>query len=172
MTTLLARSGAALLLALAPLCGGCSDKLPMDHRSGPAADDNVEEPLAEDVKPYENALRVANSVLELVKAGDTKSVYEQYLDPRQQQKATAEQFAGFLKAPTKQYGPMLQFKPMQWGFAHRKGDGMKLLYVTKIVEHANGLLAYHFQFEDDGKYAKLTGVTMLPHKVAGPPGPP
>lgn len=169
---LAARLSAATLLLLAPLLGGCGDGLPKAQRSGTETDDYVEEPLREEVKGYESALRVSNSVLELIQKGDTKAVYEQYIDPRLQQKATAEQFAAPIRLTFEKFGPVKQWKPMQWGFAHAEGKGMKILYSTKIVEHERGTLRYHFQFEEDGKYAKLTGIGVNERKGSGPPGPP
>jgi hypothetical protein len=171
-TPLAARFSAATLLLLAPLLGGCGDKQPMSYRSGTVTDDYVEGPLMDDVKGYENALRVSNSVLDMLKAGDAKGVYELYIDPRLQQKATAEQFAMPIQVTIKKFGPIQQYKPMQWGFAHAKADGLTILYVTKLVEHERGMLRYHFQFEDDGKYAKLIGIDVKARKGVAPPGPP
>ncbi|MBK7643072.1 MAG: hypothetical protein IPJ19_08470 [Planctomycetes bacterium] len=161
------------LFLLAPFLGGCGGGGADALRSGPETDDYIEEPLREEVKPYENALRVSNQVLDLLKTGDSKTVYEKYLDPRLQAKAPAEQFAKPVEATLKAYGPMKEYKPLQWGFVHgTTPEGMKTIYVTKIVQHERGMLRYHFLFEDDGKYAQLIGIEVKARKGVGPPGPP
>src|SRR5262245_42158991 len=106
-----ARLAAASFLLLAPFLGGCADKPPMGLRSGTEDDDYVEQPLSDAAKGFENALLLSNRALELIQAGDTKAVYDQFLDPRLHAKATAEQFAAPIEGNLKKFGPIKQFKP-------------------------------------------------------------
>jgi len=166
-THLAARLATLSLLVLAPLCGGCGEKLP----AGPVPPEYAEAPLKDEVKPFENALRVSNAILDLIEKGDTNAIYEQYLDPRLKQKATAEQFSKPLHVTLDKFGKLAAYKPMQWGFAQNTEGGMKLLYSTKIVAHERGWMIYQFQFEDDGVYAKLVGIAVQERKAGAAPAP-
>ena len=147
-----------LFLGLLLSClGSCGDK-------GPE--------LPPEAKPYANALRVSNAALERFQKGEIQKAYEEYLDPRLQQKLSAEQFTAPIRATLQKFGPIRQSNPAQYAFAHGQNATMKLLFSTKVVQHERATLRYQFQFEDDGKYEKIVGMSVddgKPPPKAAPP---
>jgi hypothetical protein len=154
----LLRAATALLLCAA-LPAGCGDSLP----PGPVPSGYVESPLRPEAQAFAPALQTSNAVLELLQKGETAAVYQRYVDPRLQQKASAEQFAKPLQATFAQLGPIAAFKPLQWGFTQGESEGMRVLYCTKIVAHERGWITWQFTFEE-GKYERFTGIAVQERK--------
>lgn len=68
------------------------------------------------------------------------------------------------------YGPVREFKPMQWSFGTRVENGRELLYSTKLVDHEKGRIRYIFVFDNDDKYERLVGFHWRPYAGVHTPG--
>lgn len=141
-------------------CGPCGSAVQFHvdvyNRSGSLDDDYVEEPISKSSSKYAHALEVSNEIVESLRDGKTHEVYERWFGEALRQSASEAQFAEALRG-LEDFGPVREFRPMQWSFASRLEMGKPVLYSTKIVEHVKGRIGYVCVFEDDGKYQTLLG---------------
>ncbi len=150
-------------------------------RSGTYQDDYLENPIDKEFVQYENALAVSNEILDLMKAGDSKKIADDYVLEELKLLLTEDQIDKMIKGAEAKYGKIVSYKPMQWGFEPRVENGKRdksefnkiiaekygnkkaakkipILFSVKIVEHEKGLVNYWFQFPSDGKYEKVLGI--------------
>ncbi len=150
-------------------------------RSGTYQDDYLENPINEEFIQYKNALTVSNEILDLMKAGDSKTIADNYVLEELKPLLTEEEINKVIVGAEKKYGKIVSYKPMQWGFEPRVENGKRdksefnkiiaekygnkkagkkipILFSVKIVEHEKGLVNYWFQFPSDGKYEKVLGI--------------
>ena len=60
------------------------------------------------------------------------------------------------------WGPVVEYKPMQWGFATGFENGEDVIYSTKIVVHEDSSGFYILAFPDDGAYREILGFNIRP----------
>lgn len=163
------------ILAAAPFtaCGPCGPAVQVQvhvtNRSGPLADDYVEEPISTRSAKYARALEVSNATIDELRAGKSHQVYSGRFGDVLRGLVSEDQFENSLR-PLATYGPVREYKPMQWSFATRIEKGRELLYSTKLVEHEKGRILYVFVFENDGKYERFVGFHWRPYTGVHTPG--
>lgn len=164
------------------MLSGCNFDTREAGRSGTYQDDNKENPIREDFLVYKPALETSNKVLDLMKAGDSQTIANQYVLDEIKPLLTEKDIKGVIKKAEAKYGKIVSYKPMQWGFepkvengkrdksefnrilAEKYGDGKKaakkipVVFSVKVVQHEKALVNYWFQFPDDMKYDKLLGI--------------
>lgn len=178
---LINKSVVALLVAFSLVLSACNYDTRASGRSGTYQDDYLENPIGDDFVQYENALTTSNEVLDLMIAGDSKTIANDYVLEELKPLLTEQEIADVIAKAESQYGKIVGYKPMQWGFEPRVENGKRdksefnrivaekygdkqankkipILFSVKIVEHENALVNYWFQFPSDGEYNKLLGI--------------
>ena len=143
----------AFAIVLAALLSACETDYYVSNNSSQGDNDYFEEPISERSEKYAPALELSNQFIEHFSTGDIEAI-RQLMDPRLRELAPADTLQTMHETVASHYGPVVEFKPMQWGFAtHTKPDNV--LVSVKIVIHANGEAFYVFKFEDDGEYDQI-----------------
>lgn len=148
-------------LTLIAFLSACDASSTISVRSGTVDNAYVSEPLSERAIQFENALAVSNEMIEGMKFGDLKSIYNSRFDSLLASQVTYDDFVLMLSPITEKLGKMVAYKPMQWDFTTGKGEGVNLLYSAKIVEYEQGLVKYIFVFDSDGDYSKIIGFQFM-----------
>lgn len=170
-----------LVFVNALMLSACNYDTRSAGRSGSYQDDYKENPIREDFLEYKPALLTSNKILDLMKAGNTKKIANDYVLEEIKPLLTEQQLNDLLKKSEAKYGKIVSYKPMQWGFEPRVENGKRdksefnkilaqkygdkkaakkipILFSVKIVQHEKALVNYWFQFPADGQYNKLLGV--------------
>lgn len=145
-------------------------KFRINNRSGTLDDDYVAEPLSKLSKKYENALKVSNEILVKIKAKNYSSIYDVYFDEKLKTMLSKERFETQMLNLEGEYGDLVRFKKMQWGFFTTEENGETFLCSKKIVEHQRTMLKYLFVFRNDGDFYKIVGIQIRERKGVQPPG--
>ncbi|MEO0423020.1 MAG: hypothetical protein AAF184_11825 [Pseudomonadota bacterium] len=132
----------------------------MTLNSSEGDNDYFEEPLSGPARKYATALEVSNQFVESFGSGDAEAVYA-LLDPRLQQVFSMEELTAFMERISGNIGPLVEFKPMQWGFS-TFGELPNIVVSTKIAIHENTEVFYVLNFPDDGSYKGLVGLNVSP----------
>lgn len=150
-------------------------------RSGTYQDDYLENPINEDFVQYAPALKTSNTLIELMQSGKANIIADQYVLDELKPLLTAADIQDLIDKSTAEYGAIVHYKPMQWGFEPKTENGKRdksefnrllaekygdkkagnkipILFSVKIVEHERGMVNYWFQFPADGKYQKILGI--------------
>lgn len=167
----------ASMLALS----ACNYDTRASGRSGSYQEDYAENPIHKDFLQYKPALITSNKIIDLMKAGDAKSIAENYVLEEIQPLLTEKQIAEVIAKAEAKYGKIVSYKPMQWAFEPKVENGKRdksefnrivaekygdkkankkipILFSVKIVQHEKALVNCWFQFPSDGKYDKLLGI--------------
>lgn len=165
MTTYKSVVAAFTLCLVLAAVSGCAPEVSTSVRSGSVHDDFVEEPLPDDVRKYEPVLRVSNTVMEQVLAGDYSTVHRMLVPQVAAQLSEAQLQKGLAELHDS-LGPVRAYKPMQWGFSFGEHEGIPLIQSTKIVRHEKGDVLYTLVFKRDGSLDQLLGfyAKPRPHK--------
>lgn len=187
MNTLSKSVASAVLISVSLVLSACNYDTRSSGRSGTYQDDYRENAINEDFVQYENALKTSNKILALMKAGDSKTIAEDYVLEEIKPLLTEDMIAKMLADSEAKYGKIVSFKPMQWGFEPRVENGKRdksefnriisekygnkkaghkipILFSVKIVEQEKGMVNYWIQFPSDGKYDKILGIYYKPRK--------
>ncbi len=155
------------------LLGGCDDVVETFEnslRSGTVANDDVEAPLSDKAKQYENALKLSNEFLALWQKKDFQSIYDNLIDSEAQEKLSIAKMADIYNNVEKTYGALIDYKPGQWAFEPKRANRQQFLFSIKIVVHEKAKLNYLFQFFLDGEYKKLVGFYVREKPALRAPG--
>ena len=148
----------AIFFALIPvvwLAAACDVNSSSANNSSQGDNDYFEEPISERSEKYSPALETSNAFIEHFSHGQLVEA-RGLLDPRLQAIISEEQFLALHEQMLNEYGPLLEYKPMQWGFAtHTKRPNV--LASVKIAIHQNAEMFYVITFEDDGIYDRIIG---------------
>ena len=126
-------------------------------RSGNLDNDYIEQPLSKNVNKYKQALNTSNEIIDLIQVRDYGQVYDRYLDASAKQRIDKTVFMKVMSDNEENWGAVVKYKPMQWGFYPRTEDGDDLLHSVKIVEQSKDMMKYIFTFKDDDQYQKVIG---------------
>lgn len=170
------------VLLLSLCLTACNFDTRSSGRSGSYQDDYKENAIRDDFMVYKPALETSNKILELMKAGDAKTIADDYVLEELKPLLTEQDIEKVIKKAESKYGKIVSYKPMQWGFepkvengkrsktefnkilAEKYGEGKKaakkipIVFSVKIVQHEKALVNYWFQFPDDMEYNKLLGI--------------
>ncbi len=164
-----------ILFSVPLLLAGCDDVVETfdnSSRSGTVANDDVEAPLSDKAKQYENALKLSNEFLALWQKKDFQTIYDTLIDPDPKVKSvlTVEKLREISDNVAQQYGELVEYKPMQWAFEPKRAKKEYFLFSIKSVKHEKGQLNYLFQFFLDGEYKKLAGFYVRKKPALRAPG--
>lgn len=171
----------SILCASSLVLSACNYDTRSSGRSGSYQEDYKENPIRKDFLQYKPALTTSNKIIDLMKAGDAKSIAEDYVLEEIKPLLTEKQIAEVMTKAEEKYGKIVSYKPMQWGFEPKVENGKRdksefnkiiaekygdkkankkipILFSVKIVQHEKALVNYWFQFPADGKYDKLLGI--------------
>ncbi len=139
-------------------------------RSGTVVNDDVEAPLNEKSKQYENALNLSNEFLTLWQKKAFQTIQDKLVDPEIQDQLSADKLADIYQNVEKSYGKFVSFKPGQWAFEPKRAKKQYFLFSIKSVTHEKAKLNYLFQFMLDDKYEKLVGFYVREKPALRAPG--
>ena len=118
-----------------------------------------EEPLSERAQTYSQALETSNAFIESFSSGQLDEAKELF-NARLQTDVSQEDLQRLHEQFLEHFGPMLEYKPMQWAFAKRT-EKPDVVASVKIVMHQNSETFYVLTFEDDGKYERILGFRVI-----------
>lgn len=167
----------AILLAVitggALFFGGC-DKVVKSFddssRSGTVANDDVEAPLSDKAKQYENALKLSNDFLALWARKDFQTIHDTMVDPEVKEQISVAKLADIYKNVEETYGALVSYKTGQWAFEPKKAKKQQFLFSIKAVTHEKRKLNYLFEFVLDGEYKQLAGFYVREKPALRAPG--
>lgn len=168
-----AKNLSAVMLGVLLLLAGCDKVVKTfeeSSRSGTIANDDVEEPLSDNAKQYENALKLSNDFLALWEKEDFQTIYDTMIDPEVQDQLSVEKMADIYKNVEKTFGPLIHYKQGQWAFEPKKAKKQHFLFSIKVVSHEKAKLNYLFEFVLDGEYKKLAGFYVREKPALRAPG--
>lgn len=162
-----------ILLIVTLITTGCDkviDTFDESSRSGTIVNDDVESPLTDKAKQYENALKLSNDFLMLWQNKEFQTIHETMIDPEVQDVLSVEKMADIYNNVEKTFGELVGFKSGQWAFEPKRAKKQYFLFSIKTVEHKNKKLNYLFQFVLDGEYKKLAGFYVREKPALRAPG--
>lgn len=121
------------------------------------------------MKKYERALEVSNAIVRRMSAKEYEAIYDDYFLPELRSIVPKNEFMNSMRRFDSDFGPIVDYKPDQWGFTVRKENGRKVLYSTKIVRREKGFVKYHFVFQP-GSYENLSGFYFKERTAVAAPG--
>jgi len=142
------------------LISGCDVGVYGTHNSSQGDNDYFEEPISGSSKKYAPALETSNRFIESFAGGQLETALE-ILDPRLQEAISVEGFEEMHQKILDDFGPMVEFKPMQWGFS-RNSQLENIVVSVKIVIHDKGQTFYILNFADDDSYQRIIGFKIVP----------
>ncbi|MBS9777356.1 MAG: hypothetical protein KGV50_01205 [Gammaproteobacteria bacterium] len=151
-------------------CDNVIDSFESSSRSGTVANDDVEAPLSDKAKKYENALVISNKFMELWINKDFKTIHSSLIDPEVQEQLSEVKLADIYSNVEKTYGKLESYKVGQWAFEPKKAKKQHFLFSIKVVTHKNKKLNYLFEFVLDGEYKKLAGFYVREKPTFRAPG--
>lgn len=160
----IAKAPKAVGLALALLLAACEASVGSTNNSSQGDNDYFEEPISDGSKKYTPALETSNAFVENFALGKIPEARELF-DPRLQAVISEEQLRSAHAQILQNFGPLLEYKSMQWGFGTHSSNPNVLVSV-KIVIHGNSETFYVVTFEDDGLYDRITGFKIYPKGTA------
>ena len=158
-----------LVLLVLIIFVGCEIHGSIGGSSGTVDDDYVEEPISKAFIKYEKALRTSNNLVEKIIRSEYSDIYENFVKEGMKSQLNEAIIIKACSETVGAMGPILGYKIGQWGFFPINKDGKDYLISNKIIEHKKGLLNYSFMFEDNGKYEKIVGISIMPRKGARRP---
>ncbi|MCR1795720.1 hypothetical protein [Leptospira sp. id769339] len=129
-------------------------------RSGTINDDDIEEPLSDRSKPFENYLITSNNIVSKLTKKDLNYVYDFYLESKLKEIFPKDKFIDSMTTFSSRAGKFENFKLMQWNFVNTKIEGNPVVQSIKIVHHSNNVWYYIFTF-DPGNHEKIVGIKTL-----------
>lgn len=166
---LLLASSVSTLLLLAG-CDKVVDTFDNSSRSGTVANDDVEAPLSDKAKQYENALKLSNDFLALWVKKDFQTIHDTMVDPEVKEQISVEKLADIYKNVEETYGALVSYKVGQWAFEPKKAKKQQFLFSIKAVTHEKKKLNYLFEFVLDGEYKQLAGFYVREKPALRAPG--
>ena len=158
-TQLLKSVASSLLIIVALMASsqmiGCETDYKVAQSSTQGGDGYVEEPLTEWSESYSAALNTSNKFVDAFSAGQLRDL-RALLDPRLSEDVSDATLAEFRDKMIATYGPVIEYKPMQWSFAAGP-EGYDYLYSVKIVVHEKQPVYYLLKFEADSAYDRILG---------------
>jgi len=142
------------------LLTGCDISITAGNRSGTADNDNVEEPLSNNTKKYENALKVSNEIMDNIISNNFTNIHNNYVHKDMKSTLTEDILKSTYAQAYELLGPIKGYKKMQWGFVPAEENGTDILFSYKLVEHSKDTVNYAFVFYDDGNYEKIIGISV------------
>jgi len=137
---------------------GCETDYTVVQSSSQEGVDYAEEPLTEWSSKYSTALETSNRFIEAFSAGVPGDI-RILLDYRLDEDVSDEDLLGLRDKILATYGPIVEYKPSQWGFAVGPTDD-QYMFSVKIVVHEKQQVFYIFRFEANSEYDKLMGFTF------------
>jgi len=165
----------AALLALVLAAAACKPSFKVSstvNRSGTVQDDYVEEPISARSKQYAPALDTSNALIERLKAGEQRAVYQEDLSEELRGSCSEAQWIELWSKAELHAGKIVGYKPMQWSFTSSREQGRALLASSKVVECERGMIDVIFTFPDDGAYEQPLGVRWRTRSQPAPKAPP
>lgn len=147
-----ARVTAVTLISLA-LVSACEPSAQMTNNSSQDGNDYFAEPLSAHSEQYSAALKTSNNFIEALSQNQLDEAYG-LLDPRLQAAFLEKDFRASYESVIQEFGAIVEYKPMQWGFATNPRLENVVISV-KIVVHENAEAFYILNFEDDGHYQRI-----------------
>ena len=138
---------------------GCEFNLNSTHNSSEGDNDYFEESIKEPSIKYRAALETSNRFVEIFSRGEIPMSYE-LLNDALRKTLSVQDLESVYGEMMGALGPIVEFKPMQWGFSKRMIDGEDVLISTKIVIHKNGGAFYFVIFLDDGVFRRIAGFNI------------
>ena len=118
-------------------------------------DGYIEEPLTDWSESYSTALNTSNEFIDAFSEGRLDDLRE-LMDPRLGSDLSDAQLTDFRERVNAMYGPAIEYKRMQWGFA-AGSDDYDFIYSVKIVLHEKQPVYYLLRFEADSTHDKIMG---------------
>jgi len=140
-------------LTLLSLLVACETNVSSTNNSSQGDNDYFEEPISDRSRKYLPALDISNAFVEYFAQGQLAEARELF-DPRLQAIISKEQLQSAHARVLENFGPLLEYKPMQWGFGTHSSKPNVLVSV-KIAIHQSSETFYVVTFEDDGIYDKI-----------------
>ena len=137
------------------------EKIEYSFRSGTAENEDVEEPLNDNVKPYEECLKNSNMILYLIKEGNLQQIYSRYASDDLKKDVSQENFLSILTSIGQKSGEIISYKPMQWSFIIRAENGFTGIACIKLVHCERSVVYYQFVFNKNDM-TKLIGFGVQP----------
>lgn len=131
------------------------------YRSGTEDNDDIEEPLKDNVKQYEACLINSNKILDLIKQRNKEKIYTLYVSDNMKKEVSREKFDSILNSIEENAGKILSYKPMQWFFIVRSDEGFTGVACIKLVHCEKATVYYQFVFNNDDM-TKLIGLGAKP----------
>lgn len=113
-------------------------------RSGTFENPYIEEELDSVSEVYREYLNTSNDIIDKLKNNEYQLVYYSFFSEDLKSVIPLESFVGLITNLNKEYGIIINYKPMQWSFEIDEANGV--LICSKIVEHEKGKLVYIFSF--------------------------
>ena len=157
------KASTALVILISVFLVGCESEYRISNNSSQGDNDYFEEPISDRSEKYSQALNVSNQFVERFVNGELEAVHE-LMDPRLREKAPIETLQEMRETVVSNFGRMVEFKPMQWGFATHSSFENVVISV-KIVIHEKSEAFYVLKFEDDGRYSRIIGFNNWPRNA-------
>jgi hypothetical protein len=142
------------------MISGCEANFQGTNNSSQGDNDYFEEPLSSHSKKYSAALETSNDFVQSLSEGRLTDARD-LLDPRLQAIVTEDDFRSMYAQVLRNFGPFVEYKPMQWGFS--KSARLENVVVSiKIVVHKNTETFYILNFEDNGIYDRIIAFRIVP----------
>ena len=158
---MLPRSAYPSLIALLSFAVGCEVIYSENNNSSDGDNDYYEEPISTRSKRYSPALDVSNKFLEHMtneRFSDALSLFNKSAKGD----SAPNHMKLFRDMLVEEYGYIVEYKPMQWGFTSRMEAGEDVLYSIKIVIREKSEVFYIFRFIDDGMYEEISRLQIEP----------
>lgn len=149
-----------LIAVMVSVLFGCEAETYTEMKSGDFDNAYTEEPLSDRSRRYANALDTSNHMVEKIRDGDYKDLYDNYLTDYAKSAISSGQFAKNLQDMKTVQGQLKEYKPSQWWFLAKISKGRPVLISNKLVMHEKQMVLYQFVFFDDGKYEKVVGLNF------------
>jgi hypothetical protein len=140
------------------LIAGCELSVDGTNNSSLGDNDYYEEPISERSEKYATALDISNKFIEFLVDGQLTNAHGLF-DSRRQEVLSIEDFEKTYREILSDFGPFVEYKPMQWGFS----TNLKLENIVvsiKIVGHEKSETFYVLNFEDNGIYDRIIGFSI------------
>jgi hypothetical protein len=124
------------------LTTGCKTNKDFFIRSGDIHNDDVEEPLSDEVTKFQSNLELSNEIVDELKQKELSSVYDSYFSEIENSDTFQSNWTKIFET----YGDIKSFKKQQWHFAVNHESNNKFLSSIKIVHHEKASFNYIFIF--------------------------
>ena len=134
---------------------GCENDFKVAQSSTQGGDGYVEEPLTDWSESYSAALSTSNKFVDAFSEGRLEDL-RGLLDSRLGDDLSDARLKDFRDRLIAMYGPAIEYRQMQWGFASGP-DEYDFFYSVKIVVHEEQSVYYLLRFEADSAHDKIMG---------------